>query len=43
MPARFVIGDGGRVFYADVSVDHTQRPELENLIAAIDAARDAAL
>jgi peroxiredoxin len=41
MTSRFVIGDGGRVFHADISVDHTQRPDPADLLRAIDAARDA--
>jgi peroxiredoxin len=40
-PSRFVIGDGGRVFHADISVDHTQRPRPEDLLPALDAARNA--
>lgn len=43
MVARFVIGDGGRVFHADIGVDPTQPRRPEDLLAAIEAARDAAL
>lgn len=41
MPSRFVVGAEGRVFHADISVDHTRRPDPEDLLAAIDAARGA--
>jgi peroxiredoxin len=39
--SRFVIGDGGRVFHADISAGPTQQLRPEDLLAAIDAARDA--
>jgi peroxiredoxin len=41
LPSRFVIGDGGRVFHAQISVDPAQRPDPEDLLGAIDAARGA--
>lgn len=40
MPGRFAIGQDGRVLYAEVNPDYTQRPEPEALIPAL---RDAQL
>jgi peroxiredoxin len=42
MPSRFVIGIDGRVFHADVSIDHTRRPDPEDLLPALRAATSAA-
>ncbi|WP_408903048.1 peroxiredoxin-like family protein [Methylobacterium radiotolerans] len=39
MPGRFAIGQDGRVAYAEVNPDYTQRPEPEALIPALRAAR----
>ncbi len=38
MPARFVIGRDGRVLYANVEPDYTQRPEPEDLLPVLRAA-----
>jgi len=35
MPARYLIGQDGTVLYADVNPDYTQRPEPEDVIAAL--------
>jgi peroxiredoxin len=42
MPSRFVVGIDGKVFHADVSVDHTRRPDPEELLAPLEAAGQAA-
>ncbi len=36
IPARYVIGQDGRILYADVNPDYTHRPEPEELIPALD-------
>ena len=38
MPARFVIGQDGRVLYANVEPDYTRRPEPEDLLPILRAA-----
>ncbi len=38
MPARFAIGRDGRVLYANVEPDYTQRPESEDLLPVLRAA-----
>ena len=38
MPARFVIGQDGRVLHANVEPDYTQRPEPEDLLPVLRAA-----
>ena len=35
MPARYLIGQDGTILYADVNPDYTQRPEPEDVIAAL--------
>jgi len=35
MPARYVIGQDGRVVYAEVNPDYTQRPDPEELLPAL--------
>ena len=44
MPSRYVIGQDATILYADVSPDYTRRPELEDLIPALEktVARNAA-
>lgn len=35
MPARYVIGQGGTIVYAEVNPDYTQRPDPEELLPAL--------
>jgi peroxiredoxin len=36
MPARYVIGQGGTIVYAEVNPDYTQRPDPEEMLPAIN-------
>ncbi|HTZ80764.1 MAG TPA: peroxiredoxin-like family protein [Stellaceae bacterium] len=36
MPARFVIGQDGRILYAEVNPDYTRRPDPEELLPVLD-------
>jgi hypothetical protein len=42
MPARFVVGQGGIILYAEVSPDYTRRPDPEELLPALQRLRAAA-
>jgi peroxiredoxin len=42
MPARFVIGRDGKILYAEVNPDYTRRPDLEELIPALQKLKAAA-
>ncbi|MBV2150109.1 AhpC/TSA family protein [Sphingobium sp. AS12] len=43
MPARFVIGQDGTIFYAEVSADYTNRPDPSELLPVLREARSSAL
>jgi peroxiredoxin len=38
MPGRYVIGQDGTIFYAEVNPDYTRRPEPEDMIPALERA-----
>lgn len=39
MPARFLVGQDGRILYANVEPDYTRRPEPEDMFPALERAR----
>jgi peroxiredoxin len=43
MPATYVIGRDGRIFFAHVEADYRERAEPADVLAAVERARDAAL